>query len=54
MSSERTIAFVDLAGFTALTEAHGDRAALDLIDTFARSATDAVAGAGSGARQDGR
>ncbi len=46
MSDERTIAFVDLAGFTALTEAHGDQAALDLVDDFARHATDAVARAG--------
>lgn len=29
-----TIAFVDLAGFTALTEAHGDAPALDLVDAF--------------------
>jgi class 3 adenylate cyclase/YHS domain-containing protein len=34
MTSERTIAFVDLAGFTALTETHGDQAAVDLLDTF--------------------
>lgn len=29
-----TFAFVDLAGFTALTEAHGDDEAADLIDRF--------------------
>lgn len=40
---ERTIAFVDLAGFTALTEAHGDQPALDLVDDFTRLARDAVA-----------
>lgn len=31
---EATFCFVDLAGFTALTETHGDRAAADLIDRF--------------------
>jgi len=31
---ERTFSFVDLAGFTALTEAHGDLDALDLLDRF--------------------
>lgn len=29
-----TFAFVDLAGFSALTEAHGDREAADLVDQF--------------------
>ena len=43
---ERTIAFVDLAGFTALTEVHGDDAAVDLIDTFTASARAAVATTG--------
>lgn len=33
-SFDATFAFVDLAGFTALTETHGDAEALDLIDTF--------------------
>ena len=33
-TTERTFSFVDLAGFTALTEAHGDLGALDLIDRF--------------------
>lgn len=32
---ERTFSFVDLAGFTALTEAHGDLDAVDLLDRFA-------------------
>jgi class 3 adenylate cyclase/YHS domain-containing protein len=32
---ERTFCFVDLAGFTALTEAHGDLDAVDLLDRFA-------------------
>jgi len=31
---EATFCFVDLAGFTALTETHGDRAAADLVDRF--------------------
>ena len=31
---ERTFAFVDLAGFTALTEAHGDEHAADLVERF--------------------
>ena len=31
---EATFGFVDLAGFTALTEAHGDRAAVSLLDRF--------------------
>lgn len=30
----RSFAFVDLAGFTALTETHGDQEAVDLIDRF--------------------
>ena len=34
MTTERTIAFVDLAGFTALTDVHGDHAAVDVIDDF--------------------
>ena len=47
MSEQRTIAFVDLAGFTALAEAHGDHAALDLLDTFAGTAAAAVSEAGA-------
>ena len=31
---EATFAFIDLAGFSALTEVHGDRRASDLIDRF--------------------
>lgn len=45
MTTERTIAFVDLAGFTALTDVHGDEAAVDLVDDFTHIATEA-AGAG--------
>ena len=32
--AERTFCFVDLAGFTALTEAHGDSDAVALLDQF--------------------
>lgn len=39
---ERTFAFVDLAGFTALTEAHGDHAAVDVVERFVESARVAV------------
>ena len=34
MKVERTFCFVDLAGFSALTEAHGDNAAADLLEHF--------------------
>jgi len=44
-SGEWTFAMVDLAGFTALTEVHGDRQAADLAVQFARLATDRL-GAG--------
>lgn len=44
MSEERTIAFVDLAGFTALTEVHGDSAAVELIDEFTATVRQAVDG----------
>jgi len=47
MSTDRTIAFVDLAGFTALTETHGDLAAVDLIDMFTGIATTAIEGTGT-------
>jgi adenylate cyclase len=33
---ERTVAFVDLTGFTALTDAHGDNSALSVLDRFER------------------
>ena len=32
---ETVVAFVDMAGFTAFTEAHGDHRAAQLADTFA-------------------
>lgn len=47
MTVERTIAFVDLAGFTALTDVHGDHAAVDLVDAFTAAARDAVRGTGT-------
>ena len=37
-----TFAFVDLAGFTALTEVHGDHDAADLIDHFGTLAREAL------------
>jgi len=39
-TAEQTFAFADLAGFTALTEAHGDEQAADLAAEFSRSAAD--------------
>jgi len=39
---ERTFSFVDLAGFTALTEAHGDLDAVDLLDRFISLARDSL------------
>ena len=39
---ERTVAFVDLAGFTALTEAHGDADAVELVERFVELARGAV------------
>lgn len=47
MTVERTMAFVDLAGFTALTEVHGDDAAVDLIDAFTDIAGAACRDAGA-------
>ena len=35
---EQTFLFADLAGFSALTEAHGDEQAADLVDGFCREA----------------
>ena len=37
-----TFAFADLAGFSALTEAHGDDEAAGLIDRFESSANDSL------------
>ena len=33
--SAATFLFADIAGFTALTEAHGDEQAVQLVDDFA-------------------
>ncbi|MGK2949648.1 MAG: adenylate/guanylate cyclase domain-containing protein [Acidimicrobiales bacterium] len=41
-SVDATFVFVDLAGFTALTEAHGDAEAVALLDRFEAIATDAL------------
>lgn len=41
---EATFAFIDLAGFTALTEAHGDLAAVDMLETFYRPTRRGVPG----------
>lgn len=43
---EGTFGFVDLAGFSALTEAHGDEAAADLALQFTRLVMEALAGDG--------
>ena len=47
MTAERTIAFVDLAGFTSPTDVHGDDAAVDLMDDFSRLAAHAVDASGA-------
>jgi class 3 adenylate cyclase/YHS domain-containing protein len=39
----RTFLFADVAGFTALTEAHGDEEAADLVDEFSTAARELVA-----------
>jgi class 3 adenylate cyclase len=36
-TSDATFAFADIAGFTALTEAHGDEAAFALVSDFVRT-----------------
>src|SRR5450759_534596 len=38
MSGAQTFLFADLAGFTALTEAHGDERAADLVQEFSEQA----------------
>ncbi|MGK2930473.1 MAG: adenylate/guanylate cyclase domain-containing protein [Acidimicrobiales bacterium] len=43
---EATVAFVDLAGFTALTDAHGDRAAVDLVSRFESMIQHGITGRG--------
>jgi class 3 adenylate cyclase/YHS domain-containing protein len=39
---DSTFGFVDLAGFTALTDAHGDREAVALVDRFEAAANSAL------------
>ena len=36
-AAEATFLFADIAGFTALTEAHGDEQALQLVEEFANA-----------------
>ena len=43
MSSKHTFLFADLAGYTALTEAHGDEAAADLAADFSSQARELAA-----------
>lgn len=45
--ADATIAFVDLAGFTALTQEHGDEAAVDLVENFTTIARQAADQAGA-------
>ena len=42
MSTDRTFAFVDLAGFTAATEVHGDLIAVELAERLVEVATAAL------------
>ena len=37
MSTRSTFVFADIAGFTALTEAHGDEEAAQLVADFSRA-----------------
>lgn len=46
MESSHTFVFVDIAGFTALTETHGAHAAADLVDRFVEIAGNALSGTG--------
>jgi adenylate cyclase len=43
VQAARTFLFADLAGFTALTEAHGDEQAADLVDEFSSAASELAA-----------
>jgi adenylate cyclase len=42
VTGAQTFVFVDLAGFTALTEAHGDEHAADLVATFCREVRELI------------
>jgi len=41
-----TVAFVDLAGFSAITDVYGDQAAIEMLDLFEGLVRDALAGHG--------
>ena len=45
-ATERTIVFLDLTGFTALTDAHGDHTAAAVVDQFFAAVTAALEGRG--------
>lgn len=47
MADQHTFLFADLAGFTALTEAHGDEQAADLADEFSHAAGRLLPGHGA-------
>jgi adenylate cyclase len=42
VSDAQTFLFADIAGYTALTEAHGDETAADIADGFCRAVADAA------------
>ena len=44
MPPDSTFLFADIAGFTALTEAHGDERAADLVEAFAADVSERLAG----------
>jgi len=49
---EHTFLFADLAGFTALTEVHGDEEAVQLVEHVAHRQRHVVAGIAVGDRED--
>jgi adenylate cyclase len=46
VTEDRTIVFLDLTGFTALTDTHGDHVAAEVIDRFIETVTAALDGRG--------
>lgn len=44
MNDDRTIVFLDLTGFTALTDSYGDHVAAEVIDRFIDTVTAALDG----------
>lgn len=46
MNDDRTIVFLDLTGFTALTDTHGDHVAVAVIDRFIETVAAALDGGG--------